>query len=101
MSLADELAADRRLVLLRAMAEVPGWSMNEMVAKTAVAHFGHRVGSDIVRADLQYLYDHGLVRIEKLQAERGELWLAELTGGGDDVAAGRRVVPGIRPRRPE
>jgi hypothetical protein len=101
MSFAEELAADRRLVVLRALAEMPGNAGNESVVKQALDYFGHRVGSDIVRADLQFLSDHGLLRIEKIEAAKGELWVARLTQAGDDVAAGRSVHPGVKRRGAE
>jgi hypothetical protein len=101
MSFATLLAEDRRLVILRCLAEMPGWEANEGVLRTGLAHFGHRVGMDIVRAELQFLADHELVRIEKLHSAGGELWLATLTGAGRDVAEGDRVHPGVKRRGPE
>jgi predicted transcriptional regulator len=100
MNFAAELAEDRRLVILRALTEVPGNAMNEAVAQKALAHFGHKVGADIVRADLSFLESHGLVRIEKLDAQRGELWLATLTVSGLDVANGYATHPGVARRLP-
>lgn len=100
MSLHDVLAEDRRLVILRALTQVGG-TMNEAVAKTALEHFGHRVGHDIVRADLDFLARHGLVGLEKIPAERGELWLAKLTVAGQDVAEGVATHAGVKRRGAE
>jgi hypothetical protein len=100
VTLAEDLAADRRLIILRALTEVPGASTNESVAQKAVAHFGHRVALDLVRADFQFLADLALVRIEKIQAQRGELWLAHLLQRGQDVANGFATVPGVAQRLP-
>ena len=102
MSFAEELAADRRLVMLRALFDAPGNAINEGVGKTIMGNFGHKVGGDIVRADLQFLADHGLVRLEKLARDNGsDFWVAHLTLPGEDVAAGRRVHPGVARRGPE
>lgn len=101
MSFAALLAEDRRLVILRCLTEVPGYEANESVLRTGLAHFGHRVGADIVRAELAFLSDHDLVRLEKLPSASGELWLATLTTAGRDVAEGDRVHPGVKRRGPE
>ncbi len=101
MSFAEELAADRRLVMLRALSEAPGTAMNEDVCRTALNHFGHRVAGDIVRADLHFLAEHSLVRLEKIAAARGDLWIAHLTGSGSDVADGSKTHPGVARLRPE
>lgn len=92
MSLSQVLAEDRRLVMLRALTEVPGFELNETVLRLTLDHFGHHVGRDIVRADIQYLADHRLVVQRALQASAGELWMVKLTGAGEDVANGRQHV---------
>ena len=98
MSMADILAGDQRLVILRSLTEVPGYSLNEAVLKTGVRHFGHRIGQDIVRAHLEYLARHGLLAVEKIRAERGELWVATLTAMGEDVANGAATHVGVARR---
>ncbi len=100
MSFSALLAEDRRLVILRCLTEVPGYEANESVLRTGLAHFGHRVAGDLVRADLQWLSDHGLLRIETLAANAGDLWLATLTVAGNDVARGDAVHPGVKRREP-
>ncbi len=85
-------------MLLRALAEVPGNTLNESIAKTALAHFGHRAPSDVVRAHLDFLDRHGLLRIERIEAARGELWVATLTVAGLDVANGNATHPGVARR---
>ena len=98
MSMADLLAGDQRLVLLRSLAEVPGYSLNEAVLKSGLRHFGHAVGGDIVRAHLEYLARHGLLAVERIAAERGELWVATLTALGEDVARGLATHVGVARR---
>jgi hypothetical protein len=91
---AEVLAEDRRLVILRSLSEVTGFRLNEDVLKSALNHLGHDVGRDVIRADIQYLTDHGLARIGKLTMPSGELWLVTLTSAGGDVAHGR-YHPGV------
>ena len=100
MSLADLLAEDRRLVILRALTEVPGYEANESVMRTALAHYGHRTGADMVRADLEWLETHGLLRVERLPTQSGTLWLSSLTTAGRDVAEGAATHPGVKRRGP-
>lgn len=98
-SFAERLAEDRRLAILKALAQMPGYQANEGVLRTALDHVGLRVGRDAVRADLTWMEDFRLVRIERLPAHGAELWVATLTGSGDDVAHGRVKHHGIP--RPE
>ena len=100
MNFAALLAEDRRLVILRCLTEVPGYEANESVLRTGLAHFGHRVPTDTVRAELQWLADRDLLAVEKLPASGGDLWLATLTAAGRDVAEGDRVMPGVKRREP-
>jgi hypothetical protein len=103
MSLAGVLAEDRRLVVLRSLAEDAGYSANEMVLQRLLDHVGHRVARDMVRADLAFLAEHGLIRLETLAmpprdprafGATGELWVAHLLPAGEDVAKGR-MHPGV------
>lgn len=94
MSLETVLAEDRRLVMLRCLSDVAGFHLNEAVLRTAVTGVGHSVGRDLVRADIGYLSDHGLVRKEVLHGAGGELWLVHLTDAGEQVARGR-PHPGV------
>ncbi|OYV35525.1 MAG: hypothetical protein B7Z80_18120 [Rhodospirillales bacterium 20-64-7] len=98
MSLANVLAEDRRLIVLRALDE-SGFAANETVLKTVIESFGHHPTRDLVRADLVYMAEHGLIRLEKLEAASGQLWIAHLKTEGQEVAQGR-VHPGIARREP-
>ena len=99
MSVSSVLAEDRRLVILRVLSEA-SYQANESVLRKALAAFGHGVGADVVRGDIQFLVDHGLARIEVLHPPSGaDLWLCHLTAAGDEVANGR-VHPGIARRGP-
>jgi Fe2+ or Zn2+ uptake regulation protein len=95
MSFADYLQKDRRLVLLRILAELPGYRSNSSVLTTLVGNFGHTMTRDQVRTELRWLQEQGLVMIE----EAGTVLVPTLTERGQDVAEGRAVVDGVaKPR---
>ena len=100
MSLQNVLAEDRRLVVLRLLSE-GGFRANESVLRKGLDAFGHRIAHELMRADLAFLQEHGLLRIETLHPPSGtELWLAQLTDAGDEVARGVSVHPGVARRGP-
>lgn len=101
MKLAERLAEDRRLVILRCLTEVGGLTANEAVLRTGLDTVGHVVARDQVRQDMQFLADAGLIDLETLAMPSGPLWLGRLTAAGQDVAEGRRHVPGVARRRAE
>jgi hypothetical protein len=86
------LAEDRRLVILRALTEVPGFELNEVVLRQVLDEFGHHASRDLVRADIDYLASHTLITLRKLNAASGEIVMVKLTPAGDDVAKGRQHV---------
>jgi hypothetical protein len=90
MSIAETMAEDRRLIILRALNEASGMTLNETILKMTVNHFGHNQGRDVVRGDLEWLEAQRLVRLEKMQTAGGDFWVAYLTNDGDEVALGRR-----------
>jgi Fe2+ or Zn2+ uptake regulation protein len=92
MSYANLITEDRRLVLLRLLAESEGYSANEYLLATALPGFGHNASHDRVRTDLDWLAEQDLVRVER----PGEVYVATLTGRGADVAAGRARVAGVK-----
>ncbi len=98
MSFAETLAENRRLIMLRALDEA-GFVTNETVLKTVTEQFGHQPTRDLIRADLTFLGEHGLIRLEKINAQNGQLWIAHLKTAGQEVAQGR-VHPGVARREP-
>ena len=96
MSFADDLAQDRRLCLLRVLAQAPGYSANGSILHAAIRRFGHQVSRDQVRTDLAWLKEQGLVELEDLDS----LAVATLTQRGLDAAAGRATVPGVKKPAP-
>ena len=101
MTLAVILAEDRRLVILRTLSEVPTFSSNEGILRRALAAIGHpEATKDLVRADLEFLERHSLIRIEKLAMQTsGELLVAHLLEAGADVANGQAHA-GVARRTP-
>lgn len=92
MKFTELLAEDRRLSLLRLLAEAPGASANTYVLHTALQAVGHSCSGDQVETDAAWLAEQGLATVEDL----GKVRVVHLTARGDDVAAGRAVVPGVK-----
>jgi Fe2+ or Zn2+ uptake regulation protein len=84
--------SDRRLVLLRLLAESDGYEANSSVLQMAIEPFGHNVSRDVVHTDLAWLAEQGLVNVEDLASIK----VATLSSRGLDVANGRATVPGIK-----
>ena len=91
----DILTEDRRLVILRSLLECNG-EANESILQDCLDAYGHSVARDVVRGQLDWLAEQGLVTVERL---RGGFCVATLSGRGQDVAEGRAKVTGVkRPR---
>lgn len=94
-SFADLQTADRRLVILRVLAEAPGYAANQYVLGSALRAYGHDVSQDRLQADLYWLAEQTLVAID----DSAGVLTAKISQRGADVAAGRAIVPGVK--RPE
>ncbi|WP_431281646.1 hypothetical protein ACQW02_19870 [Humitalea sp. 24SJ18S-53] len=91
-------AEDRRLTILRTLAEDAGRRANEFILKRVLKAIGHDVSRDVLRAELAWLLEHRLIRIERLHDEAGaEFQIAVLTEDGEDVAGGRPHTGVARP----
>lgn len=86
------LAEDRRLVILRVLADMPAYRTNSFLLTTLLGKFGHEPSSDQVKGDLAWLQEQQLVTVEVVES----VHIATLTTRGADVAAGRAVVPGVK-----
>ena len=91
-SFADVQTEDRRLAILRLLAESTDYRANLYLLQTALESFGHNVSHDRLHADLDWLYEQGLVTVAGLAG----ITLARLTERGADVAAGRAIVTGVK-----
>lgn len=87
---------DRRLMILRLLAEIPGYTANEYVLRAALGDYGHAVSADRLRSDLAWLAEQELLRLETPAG----LTVAHLLPRGEDVGAGRAHMPGIARPRP-
>ncbi len=94
---AELITKDMRLVMLRCLAEDPGYALNESLLQTALELFGHHAGRDKVRTELRWLEEQGLVTIEAVAG----ILVATLTGRGADVAEGRSRIDGVKAPRPK
>jgi len=98
MGLAEVFSQDRRLVILRLLAEDLDHKLNTSVLQDALDLIGHGCSRDCVETECAWLEEQGLVAVEKVG--NGEtVTVVHLTGRGQDVAEGRATVPGVkRPR---
>lgn len=96
MKYSARITEDRRLVILRLLAETPGYNCNTSILQSALEDFGHSVSRDVVHTDVAWLAEQGLVSIEAIAT----VDRVTLTNRGVDVAAGRAVVPGVRRPNP-
>ncbi|OQW74849.1 MAG: hypothetical protein BVN35_09550 [Proteobacteria bacterium ST_bin11] len=87
--------AHRRLAVLEYLNRAATYTAHEVDLKAALAAGGQPVGTDVLRADLQWLHEQGLV----LANQPGGVWFATLTAKGGDVRQGLSTVPGVA--RPE
>lgn len=92
MNFATLMTEDRRLALLCLLTEASGLSANTLVLASGLRAVGHACSCDQVEGDVAWLAEMGLVAVEDL----GQLRVVQLTRRGDDVAAGRAVVPGVK-----
>ncbi|MCX7172568.1 MAG: ArsR family transcriptional regulator [Proteobacteria bacterium] len=92
MSYADEVAADRRLMILRALEATTGYGANVTLIGLFLDSKGHKASHDLLQGDLAWLTEQGFVEL------KDEAVL--LTQRGADIAAGRARHPGVRRPRP-
>lgn len=88
------LTAERRLVILRILAEMPVYRANSSVLHSMLADWALESSRDQVRTELRWLEEQQLLTIE--EAGDGAVLLATLTERGADVAAGRARVDGVK-----
>ncbi|KAF1009073.1 MAG: hypothetical protein GAK28_00706 [Luteibacter sp.] len=91
---ADKIREDRRLVMLRLLAEQPGYRMNSSVLHAGLHHLAVHATRDDVATDLCWLKEQGLVVLDDVPEAPG-LRIAALTGRGSDVVGGLSTVPGV------
>ena len=89
---AVHLSEDRRLIILRLLAEMATYSSNSSVLLLALQSHGHAITRDQIKTELHWLAEQALVT----NAEYGSTLVTTLTERGQDVATGTAVVPGVK-----
>lgn len=97
MSLTTLLDEDRRLVILRGLAEDQGYELNESVLLSVLALYGHTISRDQVHTYLAWLKEQGLITLR----EAGGYQIATLTARGADAARGAATIPGVKRPSPK
>jgi hypothetical protein len=90
-------AEDRRFTILSLLFNSPAYTASQYVLHTAMPRFGHYVGMDQLKGDMQWLDEQGL--IEKRVVD--EVWIPRLTTRGADVVEARLEHPGVKRPLPE
>lgn len=91
----DIVIADRRLLILRALAAAEGYALGERLVASFLRSMGHAVSRAALTADLDWLASQELAQLQRADG----LVIARLTDRGLDVAEGRERHPCVR--RPE
>lgn len=91
MSYHEHLRQERRLVILRLLAETPGYQANAAIIGGLLQRMGVPASRDQVHTELDWLAEQGLVTVEDLGAVR----VAVVSARGVDVANGLAIVPGV------
>lgn len=67
-SFETHLAADRRLVMLRLLADSNGYSANEYTVQAVLEDMGHEVSQDKLRGELAWLGEQSLLTLSTVGA---------------------------------
>ncbi len=90
-------AANRRLAMLRFLAEEPDYSLNTSILQEALDSIGIREIRAVIHADGAWLEHLGIITTEDLVSFR----VFSLTSLGLDVVEGRIVIDGIKRPKPK
>jgi|SRR5471032_933312 len=88
----DFIRQDIRLVILRLLVEMTAYRANSSVLTMALDNYGHTLSRDQVKTELSWLAEQGALTLEDV----GPVVVATLSERGQDIAAGRARVPGIK-----
>lgn len=97
MSYAELLQENRRLYILRTLAESPAYEANDEILAAMVSGQGIACTRGQIVADLEWLAETGLVTVEDLGSG---VVMGTLTERGLDVARGLIEVRGVRKPSP-
>lgn len=90
------ITEDRRLNILRVLAESAAYTASADLLQTVLAGLGHAVSHDRLNTDLEWLREQDLIGLERI----GDVPLARATARGVDVSNGLASVPGVAKPRP-
>ena len=90
-------AADRRLVILRVLAESTGYQANEFTLEAVLDDMGHTVSNQQVHTELAWLAEQGLLDSRTV----GGVTIATINRRGLDVSQGKAQLPGVKRPLPE
>lgn len=91
----DALAAHQRLILLRELVQLPGYSANDSYLQGVLKGFGLPIGRDRLQAHLLFLAESGLVVLQRPAGEAGPV-VPALTERGLEVASGVATATGVQ-----
>ncbi len=83
---------DRRLVILRLLAEDADYRINSSLIQRGLDMYAHAVSRDALHTELHWLQEQGLVTLESLNS----VLIVTLSQRGLDTSQGRAVVPGVK-----
>ena len=95
MNYNEQMTAFRKLEILTILFALPAYTAHEFDLKTALKASGHAVSSDILRTDLNWLSEQGLVYIDP----KSDVYVVSLTARGNETREGLTTVHGVA--RPE
>lgn len=88
---------NRRLYLLKTLKASSDYRMSDLMLQTCLSSLGIAAPIAVIRGDLAWLEQQGLVATETLPG----MTLAKLNNDGVDVAEGVAYLPGVARPRPE
>ncbi len=94
---ADYAREDRRLQIIVMLAASAGYGASQYLLSHALDKYGHRVSMDVLKSDIAWLEEQGLVETSTAD----DAVVAKLTQRGLDCAEGRIEVPGVKRPKPE
>ena len=97
MSYTKHLTKDRRLVMLRVLANSPGYSANEYTIEAVLEDLGHVISNDLLRGEIAWLAEQQLITTSQV----GGVTIAKITQRGLDIARGKAMHPDVQRPRPE
>lgn len=97
MSYADYTDEHIRRTLLETLAGCPGYSTNSRVLHSACVSMGFPDRRSKTDAEVEWLREHGLVRVEQLPMH---VLVVTATERGVEVAADQSIHPGIARKAP-